>query len=99
MSVSPPASRYCAVPLTSGNGCCECKADKRHPGNVKQARLRQTMRDFAVVRAIYEAKIKHQEGEENDSYTIQTKHRFLPWTLGRWLVLQQIDRSPSGGGV
>src|SRR6266852_2009697 len=99
MSVSPPASRYCAVRLTSGSGCCESKADKRHTKKVKEARLRQIMHDRAEVRAIYEAKIKHRRGEENDIYAVQTKHRVLPRTLGRWLVLQQADGSPSGGGV
>src|SRR5437660_11213362 len=45
MSVSPPASRYCAVRLTSGSGCCENEPDKRRTKKAKQARLCQIMHD------------------------------------------------------
>src|SRR6202030_3775142 len=48
-------------------------------------------------------KLMHEERrikeERNDSDICKTKHRVLPWALGRWLVLQQADRSPSSGGV
>src|SRR5579862_6900704 len=37
--------------------------------------------------------------EERKNDAKQTRDRVLPWTLGRWLVLQQADRPAASRGV
>jgi hypothetical protein len=48
--------------------------------------LKLTGDTFAVVQ-LYRKKTRDTKGGQNEIYASKTRHRLLPWALGRWFLL------------